>query len=333
MALEKMRPRKSQAKTDSPLLNTIRQLSLIQKDEGSVLETHISLRNGWAVAFNGVIAMGEPIKEDLATCPNGLLLKEALSKCGQGFSITQNEHNLLIKSDKFKALVPCLALTELQPAFPDPPCALISDAFKHSLSLVAPLALDEGSVVTASVLIHNGTCISTDRLVLIQAWHGIDLPPMLALPKALIKPLISNPKKLAQFGLSKSSCTFYYEDGSWIKTQFFNEKWPDVGTILDKKASPWPIPENFYTGVKALEKFSETGFVYFDSNVMRSHEEDLKGASYDVYGLPKGPVLNIKQLKMIEPLIKTVDFLVPHCNHKMTLFFGERVRGAIAGRV
>lgn len=327
-----MRQRK-QTTTDNPLLNTIRQLSLIQKDEGSVLETHVALRNGWAVAFNGVIAIGEPIKEDLSTCPNGLLLKEALSKCGQGFSITQNAHNLLIKSQKFQALIPCLPLTELQPAFPDPPIASVSDAFKYALSLVAPLALDEASVVTASVLIHNGTCISTDRLVLIQAWHGIDLPPMLALPKALIKPLISNPKKLEKFGLSKSSCTFYYEDGSWIKTQFFNEKWPDVSIILDKKASVWPLPENFYEGVKALDKFSESGDVYFDSNLMRSHRDAGKGASYEVYGLPKGPTLNIRQLKMVEPLIKTVDFLVPHGDHRMTLFYGDKVRGAIAGRV
>lgn len=333
MALEKMRPRKSQAQTDNPLLNTIRQLSLIQKDEGSVLETHISLRNGWAVAFNGVIAMGEPIKEDLATCPNGLLLKEALSKCGQGFSITQNEHNLLIKSDKFKALVPCLSLTELQPAFPDNPVAQIDDRLKASLEQVVPVALDENFLLTASVLIHSGTCTTTDRKVIIQSWHGTDLPPNLVIPRAVIKPLISNPKKLAQFGFSNSSCTFYYEDGSWLKTQFFKEQWPDINSILDRKSSPLSIPENFYDGVKSLEKFSDTGFVYFDSNVMRSHEEDGKGASYQVYGLPKGPVLNIKQLKMIEPLIKTADFLVPHADHKMTLFFGERVRGAIAGRV
>jgi len=308
-------------------------LYLILKDKGLILETHVALRNGWAVAYNGMIAIGEPIKEDLSTCPNGLLLKEALSKCGQGFSITQNDHTLLVKSDKFKALIPCLSLTELQPAFPDPPIAQIDDRLKISLEQASPVQLDENFLLTASVLIHNGTCTTTDRKVIIQSWHGIDLPPMLTIPRAIIKPLISNPKKLVSFGLSNSSCTFYYEDSSWIKTQFFADKWPDINSILDKKTSSWPLQENFYEGVKSLEKFSETGFVYFDSNLMRSHEEDIKGASYEIYGLPKGPTLNIKQLKMVEPLIKTVDFLVPHGNHKMTLFYGDKVRGAIAGRV
>lgn len=318
---------------ESALLSSVRQLSTILKDDGSILETHVALRNGWAVAFNGVIAIGEPIKEDLQVCPNGLLLKEALSKCGQGFTITNANNKLTIKGDKFKAVVPCLPLEDIQTAFPDPQIAATDDRLKAALAAVAPLALDEGAVVTASVLIDKGTCVATDRLVIIQAWHGIDLPPMLALPKALIKPLIGNPKKLSGFGYSNSSCTFHYEDGSWIKTQYYADKWPDVSMILDKKTNAWPLPENFYEGVKALTPFSENGFVFFDSNLMKSHEDEGVGATFDIYGLPKGPVLNIKQLRMVEPLIKTVDFQVPHSDHRMTLFYGDGVRGAIAGRV
>lgn len=325
--------RRKSPTTESSLLSAIRQLSLILKDEGSILETHVALRNGWAIAFNGVIAIGEPIKEDLVACPNGLLLKQALINCGQSFTITNQDTKLSIKGDKFKAIVPCLPLEDVQSAFPDPPIASLDDRLKASFSAVGQVALDENFVLTASVLIHNGTCTTTDRKVIIQSWHGIDLPPMLALPKAIIKPIVNNPKKLTAFGFSNSSCTFHYEDGSWIKTQFYADKWPDVNTILDKKTSAWSLPESFYEGVKSLEPFSDSGFVFFDSNVMRSHEEIEQGASYDCYGLPKGPALNIKQLKMVQPLIKTVDFLVPHANHTMTLFYGDNCRGAIAGRV
>jgi hypothetical protein len=319
-------------KSTSQLSQALNVLSSILKDEGSILETHILLNNKWAICQNGVIGMGEPIQEDLIAAPNGWLLREALAKCGEAFSLTQLPNSLSLKAGKFKASIPCIPIEDLQSSFPDPLIAPINDAFKISLNAVAPLALDENSVVTASVLIDGGTITATDRKVIIQHWHGIDLPPELTLPKSLIKPLLNNPKKLIGFGFGKSSCTFHYEDTSWLKTQFFAEKWPDINSILDKKTNAHNLPEDFYTGLEAVAPFSEDGFIYCDSNLMKSHESE-EDASYEVYGLPAGPVLNIKQLKMLKPFIKTIDFLVPHGNHKMAIWYGDQCRGAIAGRV
>lgn len=324
---------KRPVKSESQLLQSLRILSTILKDDGSVLEQHVLLKNNWAIAQNGIIGIGEPILEDLIAAPNGLLLREALAKCGVSFSLTQLPHNLSLKAGKFKALIPCLPPEDIQTAFPDPPIAKIDNRLKISLEAVAPLALDEQSVVTASVLIDKGTVTATDRKVIIQHWHGIDLPPELALPKSLINPLIKNSKNLAAFGFSPSSCTFHFEDNSWLKSQYFAEKWPDISKILDKKTNAHNLPEDFYEAISALEPFSENGFVYCDSNLMRSHEEEGVGASFEVYGLPKGPALNIKQMKIIKPHIKTVDFHVPHFNYHMMLWYGENVRGAVAGRI
>lgn len=325
---------KRPVKSESQLLQSLKILSSILKDDGSVLEQHVLLKDHWCIAQNGILALGEPILEDLTAAPNGLLLREALAKCGAAFSLTQLPTTLQLKGGRFKASVPCMPPEDLQSAFPDPAIAQLDDRLKASLAAVAPLATDETNVVTASVLIHNGTVIATDRKVIIQHWHGIDLPPLLTLPKALIKPLISNNKKLTGFGFSKSSCTFHYEDNSWFKSQYFADKWPDVNAILDKKTNAHNLPEGFYEAIEALEPFSETGFVYCDSNIMRSHEEEGNDtASFEVYGLPKGPVLNIKQMKMIKPLIQKADFLVEHNGYKSMYWFGDSVRGAIAGRI
>lgn len=323
---------KRPTKQTSQLLQSLNVLSSILKDDGSILEMHVLLKDKWAIAQNGIIGIGTPIAEDLIAAPNGWLLREALAKCGEAFSLTQLPSSLSLKAGKFKAQIPCIPHEDLQSSFPDPVIAPMSDTFKTSLEAVAPLALDEQSVVTASVLINGGTITATDRKVIIQHWHGIDLPPELALPKSLIKPLLNNPKKLTGFGFGKSSCTFHYEDNSWLKTQHFAEKWPNISHILDKKTNAHSLPDDFYTAVEALAPFSEDGFIYCDSNLMKSHES-AQDASYEVYGLPAGPVLNIKQLKMLKPFIRTIDFLVPHGNHKMAIWYGDNVRGAIAGRV
>ena len=323
---------KRPTKTDSQLLSSLKVLSSILKDDGSILERHVLLKGNWCTATNGILAIGEPIAEDMHSAPNGLLLREALAKCGASFSITELPHTLEIKGGRFKAVIPCMPPEDLQGAFPDPAIAPCDDRLKASLAAVAPLALDETSVVTASVLVDKGTVIATDRKVIIQSWFGIDLPTMI-LPKTLIKPLIGNTKKLVAFGCSKSSCTFHFEDKSWIKSQYFAEQWPNINAILDRKTSMHNIPDDFYNAIDALEKFSEDGFVRCASNKMLSHDEESKGASYEVYGLPQGPTLSIKQMKIIKPLIKEVDFLVPHNNYHMMMFKGDCVRGAVAGRV
>lgn len=318
---------------DNHLLAAIKQLALILKDDGQPYETHAVMANNWLTAHNQVLGMGIKIAEDLRACPNAYLLKEALSKCGDTFSITDLQTKLSIASGKFRAQVPCIPPENLSPALPDAPCALIDNKLRDAIAALAPLATEGlDRIVTASFLINGGSVTATDARVIIQAWHGIDLPPELAIPKAAIDPILKNNKTFKAFGFSKSSATFYYEDDSWLKSQFYVDKWPDVAFILDKKVNLWPIPDGFYDALKALEPFSDNGCVYFDSNVMRSHQDESKGASYDVYGLPKGPAFQIKQLRMMEHFAKTVDFLVPHNGHRMAIFYGDNVRGAIAGR-
>lgn len=324
--------RKSTSTETNKLLAAINQLAVILQPEGSLLETHVRLQNNWAIAFNGILASGEPILEDLIACPNAHLLKDALAKCGQNFSITQLQERLSIKSDKFRALVPCVPLEDIDTATPDPIVADINISFIKSIEAVSKIPEDENRLVTASILLQNGSIFATDGKIMLEHWHGIDLPKI-ALPKSVINPLTKNNKILAKFGFSKSSCTFYYEDSSWLKSQFFAEQWPDITPILNRKTNAHSLPENFFEAIRAIEPFSDHGVVYFDSNVIRSHPIGTDaGATYEVYGIPKGPIINIKQLKILEPHIKTIDFLVPNGRSTMTIFYGERCRGAIAGR-
>jgi hypothetical protein len=319
---------------NSALYNSLKIVNSILSESGRPNETHVLLQNGWALAHNGILGIGEKILEDLNICTNAKMLEAGLSKCGQHFSITQQTTQLSVKSDKFRALIPCMPAESLNRPSPDAPCALIGEALRIAVAAVAPLALEgQDSVVTASLLIKNGTVVATDRKVIIQHFHGIDLPEI-AIPKAIIGPLVKNPKKLAKFGFSRSSCTFYFEDESWLKSQFYDDKWPDVNAILNRAHNALTLPEGFYDAVKALEPFSEDGFVYFDTNKMLSHPDESKGASFEVYGLPKGPAFNIKQLKMIEPYASKVDFMAQGNNgSKQLMFFSELARGAIAGRV
>ena len=331
-------PRKPRAKSTEPsnsrLLEAVRFCSMAISDKGPINETHIYLGAHWAAASNGVITIACPITEDIQACPQAKLMQEALSKCGESFALTQLETQLSIKSGKFSAKIPCIDPTLLTLPSPDEPIADINDNFRLGLEKIGVLVNENAqSIIAASILLNGRSLVSSDTAVMFEFWHGIDLPSGLSLPKAIINPIVKAGKKLSKFGFSQSSLTFYYEDQSWIKCQLFVEKWPDVGTILDRPSNQMPWPKDFWEGFAAVAPFSETGAVYFDAGSLRSHSETGVGAAFDVPGLPKGPSYSIRALGLLKGLAETYDPFTPgNFGSAMLTFQGPNIRGAIAGR-
>lgn len=329
--------RKPKSSQLSPLLTSVKALSTILKPNGSIHETHILLQDGLAVAHNQVIGMGELIKEDLYACPNAHLLQAALSKCGQNLSITQLDQSIAIKSDKFRALVPCLPPENIPRTFPDPPVAALDDRLKTAFLAALPLGGDDENVLTASVLIQRGSVVTTDRKVILEIFHGIDLPTLM-LPKVLLKAVKALPstdiKKFKAFGYSNNSFTIYLEDNTWIKSQLFIQKWPDVFSVLDAPCNPLAIPEGLWDALDAIEEFSSDGWAHTRDNKIYSHASDEVGASHDCYGIPPNIVFSILQLQEIKSWAKKIDFFAKGLNGMNCIkAYGDVTRAVIAGRV
>ncbi len=320
------------ANSTASLVNALRFVSLAQRDIGTPNQVHVMLRNNWAVAFDGVLAAGHRIDEDLNACPHTLRMIDALMKCGETLAITHlDTGRLSVRSGAFKALIPCADPLTLPVAFPDPPVGQIDERLLKGFAAVGDLAT-EGSqhVITSSVLLGPGTVTATNRHLILQYWHGIDLPPGLVLPKAAVTALLKANKPVVKFGFSPSTMTFYFEDESWLRTQLYSEAWPDISHILDVRSNAWPVPEDLFKALAAVSSFSEDGNVFFMSGSMRSHDTDAKGASYELRGIPNNIALNAKLLKMLEPYINAID--LQGVNH-VTYFFGENIRGALSQAV
>lgn len=328
-------PRAIKTENKSKLLTALEFVSVVSEKLGAPHETHVGLKNKWAVAFNGIVAAGAPIDEDVYCFPHNLLLIEALSKCEEAFSLTQLDNGKLsIKSGKFKAMVPCLDPLLMQEAIPDPMIVGIDNRFRDAVNAVGVLASENAQhVLTASVLMNGQSVISTNRVMIMEHWHSLDLPPNVPLPKEFVKALVSVKKNLTGFGFSNSSATFYFEDGYWLRTQLYAEAWPDVSRILELKGNLWSIDPNFFKALSAVAPFSEDGQVYSDTNLLMSHPENT-GASYEVTGLPKGFVYPIKQLLMLKPFTKTIDYMANgfHNSSYCLVAYGDNSRAIISGR-
>lgn len=334
------RARKQAASTSGPkktanpaasLIAALKFVSVAQKKAGPTGVQFSHLAHNWAAAFDGVLTVAAPIEEDLAACVHTLQFIDALSKAGDELSITQLSPNTLaVSSGVFRALVPCVAVEDVPIPPPDPQCAVIDDRIKAALAAVAGLATDGAPNATyAAVLLQANTAVATNGAALLEAWHGIDLPPGMMLPKVAASAIAKASKTLTGFGYSQSSATFYFEDGSFIKSQLYGERYPNYAPLLDVPGlNLWPVPEDFYRGVRAIESFSPNGNVFFEDGAVLSKMHKEEASTYRIEGLPERMGFSVKLLLAVEHAFKKAHF---ETDANKVVFYGDNVRGALMG--
>lgn len=330
------KPRTKKTK-DSPavagLLPALKFCEPASREVGSPNQTHIRLAGNWAVAFDGVVAMGHKIDSDIVACPHASTLIKALAKCDGATQITQlGDGRLSVQSGKFRTFVNCLTDDLLGPVAPDAPCANITPAVVNALRIVGTIPQENAQqIMLASALLRSGSAVATDGKIIMEAWHGIDLPPV-TVPKAFITVLAKIEKPAIYFGFSPNSVTFYFDDGSWIRTQVYSEKWPDVDRILNTQCNAWPIPAGLVEGLAKISNLvSDTARVYFGPKSVRTDINIEAGASCEIEGsLPDGLCFHIDDLEELLSYSKTVDFQTG-TDRMMAVFYGDNFRGMLMG--
>lgn len=338
------RPRRTkQAKENSAasLIEALKFISAAQHasaDNGQMFRTHCVLKNNQVIAFDGILTIGHPIEEEISACPHTATLLTALQNCGQTMTITQlDSGRLSIKSDKFKALVPCETSGYLPTLSATADAAIpgvaINDNLKKSFEVCGAAVEHEemkARVFDCSILVNPGFAAGTNGFVLIEHWHGIDLPPDMVLPGRCAAAVAACSKPLIGFGYSGHSVTFHFEGGAFIKSQLYVEKWPYYQKMFKENPNAWPLPPNFFEAVKTLEPFvdKDLPYIYLCKNLMQTAAKAEDGATFEIEGLPQMKAFNIKFLNMIKGLATKIDF--GNSTDDFAAFFGEGLRGMIA---
>lgn len=261
-------------------------VSIAQNDKGSsVYDTHCLIAHGWAVAFNGVLAAGHPIANDgTVACPHTGRFLHALKHAGSGLAITHtpNGDGIAVASGRYRAVVPCVPVDHFPNIQPDVKCAHVNDELRRALMDVEGIAKEsDPSVVRCSIQLLANVCRATDGHVLLEAWHGIDLPK-LVLPKSVARAIAHTKEPLTGFGFSENTATFYFQNGAWLRTNLWNTAWPDrVEALRPPCDVQWyPLPPEFQLACEAVAKFNNEGKVYAEKGFIRSHRGVDTGATY-----------------------------------------------------
>jgi hypothetical protein len=329
--------KKASNKAVSGLLEALRFIEPSQSEIGQLPQTHCMFANHWATAFNGLIMMATHIDTDIVAFPNTKRLIKVLMNCDETTQITQLDSGRLgIKSGKFQAYVPCIDGNLLAFTPPDPPQYQLNDAVLSSLGIVGIVAKENAPrVVQASVLLRQNSAAATDGVMALEHWHGTPMPTV-CLPKVFITELMKIKKKPASLGASQNTCTVYFDDGSFIRTQLYTEPYPDIDRVLNTPNTPMPLPEDFFKAVRKIESNKEeSGSVYFNGtgSKLQTGPDDNVGASFDYeHPLPHGILFNIELLLRFAPHAKQADF-VAGPKQDMAIFYGDNFRGVLMQKI
>jgi len=330
---------------NTALLNAVDFISVVETDAFE-FSKFCAIRGMAATAYSNILSAGFPVAEELNLCPHMDKLKAALNRCGRTLSISENNNQLSVKGDKLRALVPCLA-EPLAAITPDMPIIngdfdILKDAFR-ACGTVADEAADRP--MYASLLLDPNTVTATNGKVLIQYWHGIaNLPPGTVIPKVFAKTIVGirykitgiggtfeqslNPTTQQMVGFMRS-LTLWFENGSWIKTQCFEDRWQDFSHLLDVPTAARPVPEGFFEAVAAVEPFCEdTSAVHLGVETLMSHLNGEDGAVYECKGVQSGKIFNAKLIRQVEPYVTTLDLTT---QPDRAFFFGGTIANPIRG--
>lgn len=310
------------------ILQALDFVALAQRDKGAPHQTHVILHNHTAIATDGVLSAGVIIDESIEAVPHTATFVAALKKCEGVLQLTQlDSGRLSVKARKFRALVPCLDTWPVA-VQPDPWAGVLNDNIRTGFGVLAPFVVENSQrVVMASVLLRANTMVATNGHVLLEYWHGIDLPPGLIIPKLFINAVLRTKKTIVGFGFSATSFTIYFEDNSWLKTQLYKEKYPDTDSIMARPHTPAPLPEHFFEAVTAVVSFSADNRVRIRPGKVQSHATEAEGATYECEGIYANITLNAKHLSMLEGLVASIDLAG---NSGASYFYGENLRGAVS---
>lgn len=320
------------------LIEALAFVSVAGTKSDAPFKAHVMLNAGYAIVCDGQLTAGFPIAEDLECCPHTKLLTTAVSNCGQSLAIIELDNGVLhVKGDNLSANIPCLSFEEMPEASlmrPDANIAVIDDRIKEAFSVCGIIVSENGTnMIDASLLLQANVCTSTNGKVMMQYWHGVDLPPNLKIPKIFASSIIKTKSKLVGFGYNKDvSVTFYFENGGWIKTQLYSDDYPlsTVEQILGNPSNPVEISDKFFKAFEIVAEFQDMKWIYILDNKICSHKEVGIGATYSDIGISANKRLSADIVKLLAPVIKTIDLA---SNPNLVYFFGDNLRGAFGAIV
>jgi hypothetical protein len=302
----------------NPLLDQLRFVASILAKKGEPAEICCVIANGAITAHNKPLSCGILTQAAITANPPAHQLIAALERCKDGYAMTETRGTVALTSGPLRVSLP--TVPGLQPSAPDAYREALPAALFNAIGQIAFLADEDAEhIQSASICIDEGLVSTTNRNVILQAYHGLNMPTMM-LPKRFVGAVLKTGKTIVGMGHGERSFTVFFEDGSWLRTALMDAE-PLPYSKVCAYAGSWRAMPEIWEALETIMPFRGNT----DAVNMRDKFIATETASYDCDGWTHICRINADYLKQCKPLIE--QFAID--NGKFYFYKGN-VRGVIA---
>lgn len=218
---------------------------------------------GWLVGYDGVVASGYRIAEDLHCAPQTETFRNAIAKAGNPFSLTiLSSGTLVVTGDKVRVEVPTLRPDEIPNVQPDAPRASVSETLREAILDVSKVTTARHArAIASAVFLRGDTATGTNGGTILECYHGLSLPSQWLLPTEFALALEKIKHRPTHIGWSDATFTIWYGHNAWIRTNIYTDSYPDTdimyARLLSYNAELRPVPPEMLNALMTLKPFLE----------------------------------------------------------------------------
>lgn len=300
--------------------------------------THLRIRDGRISGFNGTIALSSEIDVDLDIFPHASKFMAAIKACPGTIALNMTPAGrLAVKSEKFRSFVDCLA--DESTRFPEPEGETVDlgENFMPGIRALAPaMGVDASRIWAMGIKLQNQSMFATNNVMLVEYWHGTEIPLDVVIPDVCIKELLRINENPTRVQVNDRSITFWFGEGRWLRSQLIEPHgWPIAKmehVLSASEGEQQPFPVGFFEAVETLKPFlADAGTVFVSPDKLSTSRTEGEGTSVDVSipGVTDMQAYHHRQLTLLGEIAKTIDWTAYPAP---CMFRGDRLRGALVGQ-
>lgn len=274
--------------------------------------THFRIENRRVQGYNGKIALSAPIDFDIDCTPKALPLVKAIAQCDETVQLGMTPSGRLsVKSGKFRSYIDCVEGSTPHVKPEGKAVSMNGEVLLDALNKLLPFIADDAARPWSNGVLFDGqSAFATNNVIIAEYWLGAPMPERICIPIYAVKEMLRIKKAPCHFQMTDNSMTAHYEDGTWLRTNLIDIKWPDVRRILDRDLSTVKtIPPEFFQGLTKLSPFIDVfKRVIFEPGLMRTHaKHSEEGAQIELDWLTESSTYALPMLQKLEGVAEKID--------------------------
>lgn len=300
--------------------------------------THYKIANGRVTGFNGILALSSDIDVDLDIRPQAATLLAAIRACPDTISLNMTPSGkLAVRSGRFRSFVDCLPEAEQFSILPEGESVDLGERFLEGIKAIAPaMGIDASRPWAMGIRLQRQSMFATNNVMLVEYWHGAEIPFDVVIPSAAIDELLRIDEKPTRVQVTEQSISFWFGDKRWMRSVLVESSgWPtdQMTRILSRSTGEQsPLPVEFFEAVETLRPFlGEHGALYLSPERISTSPHDGEGSSVEtlVRGVTGMQAYHHRQLTLLGEIANTIDWTAYPAP---CMFMAENLRGALVGQ-